>query len=53
MLEKLLPYIMPKSVTPMEVEGACYSITDFREKSVVEWNLTEPELIDWRTEKKE
>ncbi len=37
MLEKLLPYIMPKVQTADEVEGACFTKDDFVEKD--SWSL--------------
>lgn len=44
MLEKLLPYLMPKVVSPDAVEGACYSRTDVHKAD--NW-LDKDRVLNW------
>ncbi|MDD6356696.1 MAG: hypothetical protein PUG15_01180 [Bacteroidales bacterium] len=45
MLEKLLPYILPKVEQANEVEGAAFTKDDLREKDV--WNIEAKEVKQW------
>lgn len=48
MLEKLLPYIMPKVQTADEVEGACYTREDIEENDWSSFDdLTQRKVVKW------
>lgn len=45
MLDKLLPYILPKVVNANEVEGAVFTKEDIEPENV--WKVSEPKLSQW------
>ena len=48
MLEKLLPYIMPKVQSADEVEGACFTREDIEEKDWSSFDdLTQRKVVKW------
>lgn len=48
MLEKLLPYIMPKVQSADEVEGACFTREDIEESDLGDFDdLTQRKVLRW------
>lgn len=47
MLEKFLPYLLPKVENAKEVEGACYTREDVKKTSVFEMQTEKTELKAW------
>lgn len=47
MIEKLLPYIMPKAEKAVDVEGACYSKDDFEGASLLSLETDKQRLKRW------
>jgi hypothetical protein len=47
MIEKLLPYIMPKAEKAVDVEGACYSKDDFEGVSLLSLETDKQRLKRW------
>lgn len=47
MIEKFLPYIMPKVEKADEVEGACYEKSDFKTEGWCEFETNKTRLKKW------
>lgn len=47
MIERLLPYIMPKVANASDVEGACYNKDDFQSTNPMDWDIEQMSLKSW------
>lgn len=47
LIERFLPYLMPKVERADEVEGACYNKADFEKKCITDIEIDKTELKKW------